>query len=167
MEKERISFDALRFRPITDADTGFLYDLYASTRAEEMANTGWSDRQKKEFLTMQFNLQHTQYLGNYPGASFEIILLDNLPIGRLYVDRREKEIRILDLSLMPESRGRGIGTTIFKHLISEANEKKLPLNLHVLRNNPALKLYERLGFKKAAENDFYFLMEIVPGTGPG
>jgi ribosomal protein S18 acetylase RimI-like enzyme len=94
------------------------------------------------------------------------MLWDDVPIGRLYVDRREKEIRILDISLVPGVRGRGIGTKILKDLMAEANKKKLPLNLHVLRINPALRLYERLGFNKTAENDFYFLMEIEPGAGP-
>ncbi|MCP5108611.1 MAG: GNAT family N-acetyltransferase [bacterium] len=164
MNKEKVSFNALRFRPITDNDIGFLYNVYASTRAEEMANTGWNQQQTGEFLSMQFNLQHTQYLQNYPAASFDIMLWDGVPIGRLYVDRREKEIRILDISLLPDFRGRGIGSKIMKDLIAEANEKKVPLNLHVLRNNPALTLYEKLGFKKVAENDFYFLMEIEPGN---
>lgn len=150
------------FHPVTEEDTGFLYNLYASTRAEEMAMTGWSERQQEEFLRMQFNLQHTQYLQDYKGASFELILLDKVPIGRLYVDRRPKEIRIIDISLLTEFRGRGIGSKIMKDLADEGNEKNLPLNLHVLQNNPAIRFYERLGFKIIRESGFHFFMEKPP-----
>jgi ribosomal protein S18 acetylase RimI-like enzyme len=155
MSKKNLSL--IDFRPITDEDTEFLYHLYASTREDEMAKTGWNDQQKEGFLRMQFNLQHTQYLQNYKNASFEIILLDKIPIGRLYVDRRTNEIRIIDLSLLTEYRSQGIGSKILKDLIAEANEKNLPLNLHVIQNNPAIRLYERLGFNKVGESGFHFL----------
>jgi ribosomal protein S18 acetylase RimI-like enzyme len=164
MEKE-IDFSLIHFRPITDEDIAFLYQVYASTRAEEMAMTGWNAEQVEEFLWMQFRLQHTQYLHNYKNASFEIILYEKEQIGRLYVDRRENEIRIIDLSLLPGFRRLGIGTKIIKNLMAEADEKCLPLNLHVLQNNPAKSLYEKLGFKKTGEFGFHFLMERAPAPG--
>jgi len=124
--------------------------------------TGWSEQQIEEFLQMQFTLQHTQYLQEYKNASFEIILLDKVPMGRLYVDRRKQEIRILDIALLPEFRGRGIGSQIFKELISEADRKKLPLNFHVEHNNPAQRLYERLGFEKKELRGMHYFMERLP-----
>lgn len=159
--KERLSF-----RPIREQDVEFLYKVYAATREEEMALTGWDEQQKEEFLRMQFNLQHTQYLGNYPDASFEILLFDNIPAGRLYVDRREKEIRIIDIAVLPEFRKLGIGSTILKDLITEADEKNLPLNCHVERLNPARKLYEKLGFKLKEDRGMHFFMEKEPSK-PG
>ena len=156
--------ERLTFRPITEQDTDFLYRVYAGTRDEEMAITGWSEEQKQEFLLMQFNLQHTQYLQNYRSAAFEIILVDNVPAGRFYVDRREKEIRIIDLALLPEFRNQGIGTAILKDLIAEADKKNLPLNFHVERFNPARRLYERVGFKMKEDKGSHFLMEKAPGA---
>ncbi|MCP4220810.1 MAG: GNAT family N-acetyltransferase [bacterium] len=163
-----MKIDTLQFRPITEDDDPFLHALYASTRTYEMVHTGWDQKQINEFLSMQFKLQHKQYIQNYPEASFEIILRDNAPIGRLYVDRREKEVRILDIALLADYCGKGIGAEIMNELISECREKNLPLNLHVERLNPALRFYQRLGMKNVAENEHYFLMEIEPNPGaPG
>jgi len=158
--------EKLSFRPIAEQDIEFLYQVYASTRLEEMALTAWSEQQKEDFLRMQFDLQHTQYLQNYREANFEIILFDKVPAGRLYVERREKEIRLIDLALLPQFRRLGIGTTILKDLIAEANEKKLPLNCHVERLNPARRLYERMGFKLKEDKGMHFFMEKEPAP-PG
>lgn len=152
----------MSFQPIREQDVEFLYKVYASTRAEEMKLTGWEDRQKEEFLRMQFNLQHTQYLQNYREAFFNIILLNEVPAGRLYVDRRWNEIRIIDLALLPEFRGQGIGKTILNDLIDEADGKQVPLTLHVEHFNPVLNLYERLGFKKKSDTGVYYFMEKEP-----
>jgi GNAT superfamily N-acetyltransferase len=156
--------EKLSFRPVTEQDTEFLYKVYAGTREEELAAAGWDERQKQEFLLMQFNLQHTQYFRNYRDAAFEIILFDKVPAGRFYVDRREKEIRLIDLALLPEFRGLGIGTAILKDLAAEADEKNLPLNFHVERFNPARRLYERVGFKLKEDKGMHFFMEKEPAA---
>ncbi len=129
-----------------------------------MALTGWSEQQKEDFLRMQFHLQHTQYLQNYQNATFEIIIYNNEPSGRLYLDRREKEIRIIDIALLHKFRRRGIGSKILKDLIVEADKKKMVLNLHVEYNNPAMCLYEQLGFKKKEDRGVYFFMEWSPDS---
>lgn len=158
--------EKLSFRPITDQDVEFLYKVYTGMREEEMEMTGWEEQQKENFLRMQFDLQHTQYLQNYREAAFEIIFFNKSPAGRLYVDRREREIRLIELALLPEFRRLGIGTTILKDLIAEANEKKLPLNCHVERLNPARRLYERMGFKLKEDKGMHFFMEKEPAS-PG
>ncbi|NIM16504.1 MAG: GNAT family N-acetyltransferase [Candidatus Aminicenantes bacterium] len=127
-----------------------------------MVMTGWSEKQVEEFLRMQFRLQHTQWRQNYKKAKFEIILYNNVPAGRLYVDRRKDDIRIIDIVLLPEFRGKGIGSKILKDLIAEADQKKLPLNFHVEMNNRARVLYERLGFKKIRDVGMHFFMERPP-----
>lgn len=164
MNKKNKNLESIRFRRIgeTGNDLEFLYRVYASSRADEMALTGWSDLQKEEFLRMQFDLQHKQYTQNYKNASFEIILYNDVPVGRLYLDRRKDEIRIIDIALLTEFRGRGIGSKIMKDLVAEADEKKLILSLHVEHNNPALGLYEGLGFKKEGDTGVYFFMERPP-----
>ncbi len=149
-------------RPITPEDGGFLYRIYASTREDELAVVDWDDGQKEAFLEMQFAAQHAFYMEQFPRAEFQIILLDEEPIGRLYVDRREDEIRIIDIALLAEHRNKGIGSKFLKDILSEGQQKGLPVRIHVEQNNPALRLYERLSFQKIGENGIYYLMEWSP-----
>ncbi len=157
-------YELLSLRPEEGKDEAFLRQLYASTRAEEMAMTGWEQQQINEFLNMQFDLQHKQYVQNYLGARFDIILMDKDRAGRLYVQRGKAEMRIIDIALLPKFRRLGIGSKLMSDLITEANEKQLPLSLHVEYNNPALGLYERLGFIKGELRGVYYYMERPPDT---
>jgi GNAT superfamily N-acetyltransferase len=149
-------------RPVEPGDEEFLYRVYASTREEELAQTGWGETQKATFLRMQFDAQSSYYEEHYRGAEFSVILSDDLPAGRLYVARWPEEIRIVDIALLPGHRGRGIGTRLLKDLISESEESGKPLSIHVEQFNPALRLYERLGFRKVEDKGVYLLMERAP-----
>ncbi|HLP45348.1 MAG TPA: GNAT family N-acetyltransferase [Candidatus Kapabacteria bacterium] len=163
MDKEKLAKEAIEFRPITEDDNEFLYKLYASTRSEEMALTGWDAIDVEAFLRSQFKLQHVQYLENYKkDGSFEIILVRGVPAGRLYVQRKKDDIRIVDIALLPEFRRQDTGAKIMKELMAEANDKNLPLSLHVEQFNPALELYERLGFEKKDFIGIYFFMVRPP-----
>src|SRR3954470_3963642 len=146
------------FRPITPADTSFLARVYASSRAEELAVTGWSEELKADFCRKQFDAQSAYYAENYQGASFQIIERDGWPVGRLYVDRWEKEIRIVDITLLPEFRGSGIGTKLLRDLQKEACAAGKSLTIHVERFNRALGLYQRLGFEQIEDKGVYLLM---------
>src|SRR6185295_4880213 len=99
-------------RPIGDQDMEFLLHLYASTREEELAVVDWTPEQKMAFLRQQFTSQHSHYQEHYAGAAFDLLLVDDRPAGRLYVARWTKTLRIVDIALMPEFRGRGIGTAL-------------------------------------------------------
>jgi ribosomal protein S18 acetylase RimI-like enzyme len=145
-------------RPITPADDSFLARVYASSRAEELAITGWNEELKADFCRRQFDAQSAYYAANYPGASFQIIERDGWPIGRLYVARWEKEIRIVDITLLPESRGTGVGTKLLRDLQEEARASGKSLTIHVERFNRALQLYERLGFQEIEDKGVYLLM---------
>jgi ribosomal protein S18 acetylase RimI-like enzyme len=149
----------LSFRPVADGDLEFLYNLFASTRLSEMSATGWSDGQVEEFLRMQFRLQHTQYMQNYKGASFDIILVDSIPAGRLYVDRGEEGIRVIEISILPEFRRKGIGSSILRGLTEEADAIGQTISLHVEMNNPILGFYKTLGFREKELRGIYFYME--------
>lgn len=151
--------DQVRFRPIQEQDEEFLYRLYASTRAEELAQTLWSDAQKAEFLRMQFSAQHRHYLSHFAGAEFLLILRDAEPIGRLYAERRPAEVRLIDIALLPDFRGRGLGSALMKDLMGDARNQGLPVRLHVEKFNPALRLYERLGFRPVEDLGVHLLME--------
>jgi ribosomal protein S18 acetylase RimI-like enzyme len=147
-------------RPETDADIPFLQAVYASTRAEEMALVDWPLEQQQEFVLSQFRFQRQHYKQYYSDSQFDVILVDDAPAGRLYVHRGPKEIRIVDIALLPEFRGRGIGQGLLEGLQSEARAKGQPVSIHVERFNRALRLYERLGFKIAGEQGpVYFYME--------
>lgn len=146
-------------RSISEGDQPFLYRLYASTREDELALLDWTPQQKQAFLVMQFRAQHTYYMQEFAGSSFDIIEQTGEPIGRLYVDRRRDEIRIIDIALLPQWRGRGIGSRYLQDLQAEGRERCLPLRIHVESNNPAMRLYTRLGFRKIETNGVYWLME--------
>ena len=149
---------SLRLRPITPADMSFLARVYASTRWDELAPTGWSDEEKAIFCRRQFDAQSAHYAAAYPGASFQVIERDSVAIGRLYVARWEKEIRIVDISLLPEARGTGIGTKLLRDLQDEARSAGKSLTIHVERFNRALQLYQRLGFQEIEDKGVYLLM---------
>jgi ribosomal protein S18 acetylase RimI-like enzyme len=146
-------------RPVTPEDVPFLAGVYASTRAEELAVTGWSEEEKAVFCRRQFDAQSAHYRENYPDASFQVIESDGVSIGRLYVAHWEKEIRIVDISLLPEARRTGIGTKLLRELQDEARSAGKSLTIHVERFNPALRLYERLGFQQIEDKGVYLLMK--------
>ena len=158
---------SLTLRPIVvPDDLNFLFQVYASTRLEELAPLQWSREQLTGFLTMQFNAQHTDYTRNYPDAAFDIVLVDDHPAGRLYVHRRPASIHVIDIALLPAFRSQGIGSHFLKELIAEGREKKLPVGIYVEYMNPAQHLYTRLGFKKISDAGVYFYMECSPETTP-
>jgi GNAT superfamily N-acetyltransferase len=154
---------SVTLRPATPADQEFLFALYASTRTEELSLSGWDDNQKRAFLEMQFKAQSQQYLMCYPEADSTIVLLNELSIGRLLVDRTGKEIILVDIALLPDHRNSGIGTALLQSLLDEATGAQKNVTLNVLRWNVATRLYERLGFKAVGDDGVYFEMKRVPG----
>src|SRR5262249_16090105 len=132
----------------------------------ELALVDWDDAQKTAFLRMQFFAQHKYYQEHFADAAFDIILLDGQPIGRLYVARREDHIHVIDISLLLEYRGVGIGTASLAHLISEASATEKRVRTNVERFNRAWSLYERLGFAPVADHGVYVLLERSPRPQP-
>jgi len=151
-------------RPHAPGDEELLLRIYASTRAEELALVPWTASQKEAFLRMQFEAQHAHYTRYYPGAQLQLVLEGDEPLGRLYVHRAASEIRVMDIALLPEHRGRGVGTRLLGELAAEADARSLPLSIHVEQNNPALRLYERLGFRNAGGTFPYLLLVRPPQT---
>jgi ribosomal protein S18 acetylase RimI-like enzyme len=119
----------------------------------------WDDAQKDAFLRMQFDAQDAWYRENYAQASFDVILVDGEPAGRLYLHRGASEIRIVDIALLPEHRGGGIGTALLGDLLAEADAAGKSVTIHVERLNPVLRLYERLGFSVAEDKGVYLFLE--------
>lgn len=151
------------FRPIRPADEPFLSRLYASTREEEVAQVpGWTDAQRTQFLEMQFQAQHTFYQEQFGDAEFSIVRHAGQSIGRLYIDERHDEIRLIDIALLPEARRRGIGGALLRKILQRGSTAAKPVRIHVEKNNPALRLYHRLGFANIEDQGVYYLMEWSP-----
>lgn len=152
----------LSFRPIGNDDLPFLAALYASTREEELAVSGWPDAAKRDFLAQQFAAQHSHYMRHYPGAERLIVEHDAAVIGRLYFVHWARECRIIDIAFLPEARGRGFGSAALGDLIDQAGDKVV--SIHVERMNPALSLYRRLGFAMMEDKGVYLLLEAQVKT---
>ena len=147
-------------RPVEPADDELLLRVYGSTRADELALTDWSEEQKDAFVRHQFDAQWQHYREHYPGARFDVILVDGEPVGRLYVDRWASETRIMDIALLPEHRGSGIGRALIEEIQAEGRE----VTVHVERFNRAQELYRRLGFVAEEAGPVYVLMRWQPGV---
>ena len=86
MEPSGYTLRPIRLGGDTD-DLALLREIYASTRAEEVAQTGWPPEQIAAFLTQQFEAQHAHYQKHFPSADFDLILSEaGDPVGRLYLD---------------------------------------------------------------------------------
>lgn len=151
----------LALRDTTPEDQDFLLDVYASTRLEELAVTGWDHNQKLTFLRMQFLVRER----SYPEVDSKIILLNGRAVGRMLVDRGDAEILLRDIALLTEYRNAGIGSRLLQDLMTEAASAGKPINLHVLSTSPAVRFYERLGFSRTStEPAAYLEMKWVPAT---
>lgn len=153
----------ITFREVTPGDRAFLGELYISTRLEELSVTGWAPEVIRAFLQQQFEAQTAHYEQHYlqHGAIFRIILERGHPVGRLYTFPGSEELRVVDIALIPGARGRGLGSAILVDLLSKSDK---PVTIHVEKQNPAMRLYQRLGFTKIGEHGYYDLLECRPAA---
>jgi len=155
---------AITLRDAAHEDAAFLLEVYGSTRADELALVPWSDEQKKAFVRFQFDAQHASYHERFPEASYQIILREGERIGRLYVLREDEAIRILDITVLPQCRNAGVGTSLIRELLNEGAQASKPVHIWVEHFNPSLRLFERLGFSKIQEDGFNCLLECRAGA---
>ena len=153
-----LSVTGITLDRVLPSDEPFLYRTFASTRAEEMALTGWNAEQQEAFLRMQYEAQRRSYLMQLPNAKYWVIRCDGNAVGRLIIDRTSEEIHVVDIALLPEFRKRGIGTALMQAIIKEASHAGKTVRLHVERFNPALRWYERLGFSVVNSGPIYLEM---------
>src|SRR6266403_245000 len=150
---------SITLREETANDESFLLEVYASTRAPEMALVPWADEQRAAFVRSQFNAPHSYYRAQFPDASYLVIMVDGERAGRVYVLRESEAIRILDITLLPKHRNAGLGSSLLREVLAEADETGKAVNIWVENFNPSLKLFERLGFAKIQEDGFNYLLE--------
>jgi ribosomal protein S18 acetylase RimI-like enzyme len=148
----------INLRSALSNDDGFLFSVYASTRADEINLVDWNAAQKEAFLQMQFHVQRQQYRLTYPGSMEYIVESNGIPAGRLIVDRSLNETVLVDIALLPEFRNLGLGASLIHDLQAEGKK----IILHVIRSNPAVRLYQRLSFVFVGEEAFYSTMEWDP-----
>ena len=154
----------VELRPVTPSDDPFLLSIYASTREDELAQAEWAEGQKEMFLRWQFDMQRREYDVRFPDAAYHVILVDQQPAGRIWVGADSKQIRLLDIALLPEFQNRGVGKGLLQHLIAHAkNEGKVLRHMVFVMNNNAERFYERLGFRQIEEFGAYKHMEWRPG----
>ncbi|RYZ41413.1 MAG: N-acetyltransferase [Myxococcaceae bacterium] len=139
-------------RPVTPGDDGFLFTLYASTRARELAAWGWSAAQQEVFLRTQYQAQSRSYAAIYPPDGHALIEVDGAPVGRQWLVRTETEMLLVDVTLLPSHQGQGLGTRLLCAIQEEAARARVPVRLNVTRDNPALRLYTRHGFMPVPGN---------------
>jgi ribosomal protein S18 acetylase RimI-like enzyme len=149
----------LTARPRTLADTEFLATLYASTRATELAAVPWPDDAKRAFLRSQFEAQTRHYDLHYADGEFLVLERDGRAIGRLILFWGDRDLRVVDIALVPECCGMGLGTALVGAVQAQATGS---VSIHVERFNPALRLYQRLGFVHEEDTGVYYRMRWKP-----
>lgn len=160
---------AITVRPEESEDEGFLSELYASTRQEELDAWGWPPEMRKGFLAMQFKASQAQRQA-LPDAEFQIVFLDGARAGRMVIHRSREELRVVDIALLPEHRNQGIGAALMQRIFGEATATSKPVRLLVLRGNRAARFYQRLGFLMISETELHLEMEwrfrVSPPASP-
>jgi len=152
----------IAYRPASDEDLPFLAEVYMSTRREEVAQTGWPAEQQEAFLLQQHEAQHAHYRKGYGNAEWLVIERAGKAIGRLYLHEGAEEMRVVDIALLPEARGSGIGEAILRDVCEDVAARGRRVTIHVEKFNPARRLYDRLGFVAMEEKGVYDLMEWRP-----
>ena len=120
--------------------------------------------QKDKLTRMQFRAQQYQYRSLYPHADFDLVLIDSEAIGNLYVQRGPHEFVLIDISLLPGHRNSGIGAGLVRKIIVDAKKAGRPLQAHVLKHNPAWRLWQRLGFHLVSDDGIYLRIEVSAGN---
>ncbi len=149
---------AVTLRALETGDMGFIEHLYATSRAFEMSHSGWPADEIQRFLSQQFNFQHAYYQQHYPAADFCVIEAGGQPIGRLYLNWGSARLNIIDIALLPEFQGQGIGTDLIHQQLYRADQLGLAVELFVENYNPAQRLYTRAGFEITDQNGVYLRM---------
>ncbi|MBL8170700.1 MAG: GNAT family N-acetyltransferase [Acidobacteria bacterium] len=152
---------SITLRPAQADDEAFLFKLYASTRAQELAAWGWPEAQQEAFLQMQYRAQRGR-TDAYPNTEHSIVLSGAESIGRMLVAPVAGQIYLIDIALLPAWRGQGIGAALLQDLLASAAEAVKSVALHVEQHNPAQRLYQRLGFVFRQTEGVHLLLEWQP-----
>jgi len=155
----------ISFKAITSfnkEEMAFLCELYATTRWDEVLQAPWTDEQRYKFLQQQFDAQHKHYQSHYPHSDFLLIKENDKNIGRLYIDRDDNSICLIDIAFLPQYRNNGLGTVLLEQLLNEAQKTNKKIVLHVEKFNPAYQWYIKHGFEQIEDKGVHQYMEWYP-----
>jgi ribosomal protein S18 acetylase RimI-like enzyme len=141
-------------RPVVEGDVPFLRRLFRTLRWDELAPTLWPDEAKVAFLDQQYDFQQRHYTHGFAEAEFYLVERNAEPIGRFYVDRQTRNWYLIEISLLPDWRGQGLGSALIGLLqdgVRAGRGDRLSLNVET--TNRARRLYARLGFLEVAALD--------------
>lgn len=142
------------------AEEAFLYLLFASNRAAEMALMPLAPKDKEFLLQVQFRSMNETYRHNFPKARYDIVELDRWAVGRLVSEIQRDCVYFVDFALLPQAQGLGIGTTVLAAALEEPRRLGLPARLRAFSHNwAAQRLYRKLGFAVVAEEPPQLLLE--------
>ena len=153
---------SIEMRPLEQADEGFMEQLYASTRSADQRMDGCDARTEALLVALQFRARQAQLRTQYPYGDIAVILERDRPIGSLYVNYGPDEIRILDMSLLPEYRNRGIGRGLLRSLQAQAVRMRVPVRIDLLLSSQAYRLFHRCGFTPRGANGVHNSLEWWP-----
>jgi ribosomal protein S18 acetylase RimI-like enzyme len=151
----------ITLRPVQESEDVFLLKVYGSTREQELAQVPWTGEQKQQFIRMQWEAQKNHYAAQHPKASHEVICVEGVSAGRLYLDRSGEKFHILDITFLPEHRNRGAGSFLLGQIMAEAKEAGKPVSIYVETYNPSLRLFQRLGFMPIQQDGFHLLLQCA------
>lgn len=152
------------WREAGEADRAFLQRLDASLHGWLDAVEGLAEEQRVALVDMQTRAREQAYRAAWPQARCLVIEQSVAgaarPIGRIWYARSADALHLVDIALLPEHRGRGVGAACMARLIDEATAAGLALTLQVAEDNPARRLYARLGFRCVARRPPYLGMRL-------
>jgi ribosomal protein S18 acetylase RimI-like enzyme len=155
--RDRIS---LRSAVMPD-DEPFLQELYAETR-DDLNEFISDESQLRKLLAMQYSGQKATYSAEFPNAVDQIVLLDGDPVGRLLLDHRQDSTHGVDIAILKSARNLGVGSAVLSRLFEECSKKGVRFTLSVVKNNPAIRLYERLGCRIGGDHVTHLSMTWRP-----
>lgn len=143
----------LHLRPAGEADEAFLADLYRATRADLLA-LPLEPALIDDLVAMQHKMQVAGYRHSHPDASYQVLELDGVAVGRVVTAPVAGAMRLVDIAVAPPSRGKGVAREVVRRLQARAARTGLDLTLAVRKDNPAAcRLYAQLGFVAEGEDE--------------
>lgn len=148
--------------PVEPSHTDFLLKLFNECRPDLELIGGINEKQKEDIIFQQFTLEQEQLIKMYPDVEFNVVMLNEKPVGRIYIHHGETADRILEIGLLAEYRNLGIGRKLITTAIENAIKKNKSVRLQVAWfNQRAYKFYKEIGFRVIENQGVSFEMECI------